>query len=110
MPDDRSPGPVSRSDLTTPACDHGSMNEVPAAPSRVEVETRLLDLIAGRIGRDEATNWAMQWIGSSDPDIDDEVVWRALNNLAGADAPSTDRQFLFDQPDFQAWLEELRRD
>lgn len=81
----------------------------PPSPSRAEVEARLLDLISGRLGREEATAWAMQWVAASDPGVDDEVVWSGLNNLAGADAPSTDRPFLYEDVDFRAWLAELRR-
>ena len=51
----------------------------------------------------------MQWLAAPDPAIDDQVVWDALNNLSGADAVSTDRPFLFDEIDFRAWLDELRR-
>ena len=85
------------------------MDGVPPAPSRAEVEARVLDLIAGRFTRDETTQWAMQWVGAKDPRVDDDVVWRALNNLSGADAPSTDRPFLFEEADFRSWLAELQQ-
>jgi len=84
------------------------MDAPPPAPSRAEVEARLRELISGELGRDEATAWAMHWIAAATPGVDDPVVWRALDNLAGADAVSTDRQFLFEEVDFRAWLEELR--
>ena len=51
----------------------------------------------------------MQWVAAPDAAVDDPVVWDALNNLAGADAPSTDRDFLFGEDDFRAWLGELRQ-
>jgi len=82
----------------------------PPAPSRAEVEARLRELISGALGRDEATAWAMQWIAAATPGVDDPVVWRALGNLAGADAVSIDRPFLFEEIDFQAWLAELREE
>jgi hypothetical protein len=50
----------------------------------------------------------MQWIAAVTPGVDDPVVWRALDNLGGADAVSTDRPFLFEEVDFRAWLDELR--
>ena len=50
----------------------------------------------------------MQWIAAATPGVDDPVVWRALDNLVGADAVSTERPFLFEESDFQAWLAELR--
>jgi hypothetical protein len=36
------------------------------------------------------------------------VIWRVVNNLAGVDAPTTDRPFLYEDIDVRAWLEELR--
>jgi hypothetical protein len=81
----------------------------PAPPSRADVEAHLLGLIEGRISRDDATAWAMQWVAASDPGVDDAIIWEALNNLAGADAVSTDRPYLFAEVDFRAWLDELRQ-
>jgi len=81
----------------------------PAPPSRAEVEEQLLGLIEGRISRDDATAWAMQWVAASDDGVHDAIIWEALNNLAGADAVSTDRPYLFAEVDFRAWLDELRR-
>ena len=84
------------------------MDAPPPAPSRAEVEARMRELISGALSRDEATAWAMQWIAAATPAVVDPVVWRALDNLAGADAVSTDRPFLFEEVDFRAWLEELQ--
>ena len=83
------------------------MDAPPPAPSRSEAEARILGLISGGVSRDAATAWATQWIAAGDPGVDDPVVWRALQNLSGADAVSTDRPFLFEEVDFRAWLEEL---
>ena len=46
----------------------------------------MLDLIARRMSRDDATGWAMQWVAAASSDVRDPVVWSALNNLSGADA------------------------
>ena len=73
------------------------------------MEARLLALIEGHLSRDDATGWAMQWVAADRPGVDDDVVWKALNELAGADAVSTDRPYLFEEVDFRAWLDELRR-
>lgn len=85
------------------------METAPPAPSRSELEARLNELISGELARDEATAWAMRWVAAPDAGVDDPVVWRALNNLAGADAPSIDRDFLFGEDDFRSWLDELRQ-
>ena len=50
----------------------------------------------------------MQWVFARDARVDDPAVWAALNNLQGADAPSTDRPYLYGEVDFQAWLDEVR--
>jgi hypothetical protein len=84
--------------------------DAPAPPSRADVENKLHGLIEGRVTRDVTAAWAMQWVAAEDPGVDDPVVWNALNSLAGADAVTTDRPHLFEEIDFRAWLDELRRD
>jgi hypothetical protein len=89
--------------------DHGSENtSAPSPPSRSEVEQQIKGLIDGDVGRDAASAWAMQWVAAHDPGIDDPAVWRALNALAGADAPSTDREWLFVEADFYEWLADIQ--
>lgn len=72
------------------------------------MEAKLLALIDGTENRQEVAAWAMQWVDADDPGVEDPAVWEALGNLAGADAISTDRPYLFEVVDFQAWLDELR--
>jgi hypothetical protein len=38
----------------------------------------------------------------------DAQIWEALRRLLGADMPSTDRPYLYQEIDFQAWLADLR--
>jgi hypothetical protein len=38
----------------------------------------------------------------------DPVVSSVLEAMMGADAPTTDRDYLFVDEDFSAWLQELR--
>jgi hypothetical protein len=45
----------------------------------------------------------MQWVDARDPGVDDTTVWAVLNDLAGADSPATDREYLYGQVDFEAW-------
>ena len=35
-------------------------------------------------------------------------IWEALRRLIAADLPSTDRPYLYEIVDFQAWLADLR--
>ena len=80
----------------------------PRPPSREEVDGRFGDLIAGRISREEASAWASQWVTAAIPGIEDEAVWDAVSDLYRADGASTDRPYLFDRVDFEAWLATFR--
>ena len=77
------------------------------APTCGEVADRLRALIDGSISREEASEWASHWIAADDPEVDNDRVWRALEGLVSADAPSTDREFLYERIDFQEWLRQL---
>ncbi len=82
-------------------------------PTRTYVEAKLLDLIEGRASREEVSLWAEYWLHEDfvkGRDLfDDTVVLDGLEALSMADAPSTDRPYLYGEEDFQAWLQELRR-
>jgi hypothetical protein len=86
----------------------GQVSRRPPPPSRAEVENRLLDLIGGGISREEASNWARQWVDADGAEVD-SVIWEALIQLLAADMPSIDRPYLYGKSDFQAWLTDLRR-
>jgi hypothetical protein len=81
-------------------------------PTRAEVARRLEELVRGEAARSEVADWAAEFITYDDPqvypEISDSAVWRALTHLAGADLPTTDREFLHDENDFSAWLSELQ--
>lgn len=64
-------------------------------------------LLSGRFSREDVSRWAHQWVAAPDPGIEDEVVWRALTRLGGADARAGSDEFLYFEPDFHAWLDEL---
>lgn len=77
-----------------------------AVPNRIEVERKLLDLIAGRIHRSSVADWANQFF-KNDVEVADPKTWRAIVQMSGADLATTDRAYLHDERDFSAWLEEL---
>lgn len=77
------------------------------APSRAEVRERLSGLLSGRFSREDVSRWALQWVTAWDPGIKDEVVWRALTRLGGADAGAGPNEYVYFEPDFHAWLDEL---
>lgn len=78
-------------------------------PDRTEVERRYVDLLEGRISRDEAHDWAIKiWQKDLEIRVTDWPAWEAVGRLTGADAISTDRPYLYDNDDFQNWLTALR--
>jgi len=81
----------------------------PPAPSRVEVEERLRGVVEGRLSRDEADRWAMQWVAADDPGVEDRLVWDALMKLAGIDLPDLDGGLLHDDEQVAEWLEQFRQ-
>jgi hypothetical protein len=74
-----------------------------------EVESKLLDLIDGRIARAEADRWAATWVAASDaPDVPPHI-WRAVTRLYGCDLThGTAEDYLHSTDQFREWLEELR--
>lgn len=79
----------------------------PPAPTREEVRAKLFGLLDGSVTREEAHDWAVQWIGARDPEVDDEVVWQGLTTIILADAHGGDRPYLYGDEDFGAWLAEF---
>jgi hypothetical protein len=77
-------------------------------PTREDVERVLADLAEGRISREQASDWAGQWLPKRVESIDDRVVRKGLWTLRGADLPTIDRDYLHGEEDFRAWLEEFR--
>ena len=82
----------------------------PPPPSREQVADVLRALIDGEQDRSSASSWALQWVFAADPRVDDEKVWKALGAIAGADTPTLDRPWLFNETDFRAWLADLEVD
>ena len=78
-----------------------------ALPSRSEVEARLRDLIVGRARREDVAAWASLVI-AREPVGNDPLIWCTIDAMSGADAPSTDRRYLFVEADFCVWLARLR--
>jgi hypothetical protein len=77
-------------------------------PSRQEVAAKLQELIGGRCTREEAADWARQWVREDHLRVDDFGAWRVLKDLVAADLKTIDRPYLYQEADFRAWLEELR--
>ncbi|MFE0641128.1 hypothetical protein ACFW2Y_05880 [Streptomyces sp. NPDC058877] len=78
-------------------------------PTPDDIEARFVELVAGRLSRDEADRWAARWV-QEEAATWDASSWWALNLLHGVDLPAgTDGGYLHDDEQIRAWLAELRK-
>ncbi len=79
-------------------------------PSRQAIIDKLQELIeGGDEHRAEISSWAERYMLDNDDErVGDQEAWAVLQALTGADAPSTDRDWLYDKVDFEGWLARLR--
>ncbi|SHM97534.1 hypothetical protein [Actinacidiphila paucisporea] len=52
-------------------------------------------------------DWALETMQGDDPLLEQEPVWRALDELSGADSMTGPGSYLYGPADFRAWLEEF---
>lgn len=73
-----------------------------------QIRTRL-ELLAGDAGADVSgiADWALETMQGDDPLLEQEAVWRALDELSGADSLTGPGSYLYGPADFRAWLEEF---
>lgn len=88
------------------------MVEYANQPTLTQVVQKLKQLASGEISREEASAWASPWVTKFDEfkldDRDaDRKVKDGLTNLALADTPTSDREYLFERIDFEAWLQNI---
>ncbi|MFH9110287.1 DNA-binding protein [Streptomyces albus] len=72
-----------------------------------EVAERLRALAAGEGSPEEASAWALSVMEGDAPELEDENVWHALDQLSGADlmlAPDTP---MHGKEQFQQWFQEF---
>lgn len=84
--------------------DHGDLG---AAPTRAEVREKILSLLGDDDVRHSVSDWAAQWIRLQDPNIEDLIVWQAIQCLAGADLRVSRTEYLHKEGDLLAWLKDL---
>lgn len=77
------------------------------APTLPEIADQLRALLAGARNRLDVSTWAHQWLTADDPNIDDDVAWRALERIGGADLPVGEADYLYHETDFHYWLDEV---
>ncbi|PJJ04202.1 hypothetical protein BX264_4606 [Streptomyces sp. 2333.5] len=78
-------------------------------PTLDEIEDRFVELVAGRLSRDEADRWAARWV-MEDRIVWDDLSWWALNRLSRIDLTASDGGgYLHDDAQVREWLAELRK-
>lgn len=80
-------------------------------PSRVIVERKLEDLLAGRISPEVVAQWARPYaLGdyAEYADITDTPSWEALTALAMCDGKHSNGEYMYDKSSYLLWLERLR--
>ncbi|MFG3117487.1 hypothetical protein ACGF4C_24185 [Streptomyces sp. NPDC048197] len=78
-------------------------------PTLDEIEDRFVELVAGRLSRDDADRWAARRV-MEDGIARDDLSWWALNLLYGIDLPAgKNGDYLHDDEQVRAWLAELRK-
>ena len=75
-----------------------------------EIMARLEALANGRADPGEAADWAREVMAGDDPLLAWAPVWRALDELAGADLMTGPATRLHSAEDFRGWLAEFRSD
>ena len=82
-------------------------------PSRDEVKQRLLDLADGNSRRDQAEDWAAEFVIYDDPqlypEIDDPMVWDAIKAMAGCATLIAPDDYLYGAEDLRAWAALLEK-
>lgn len=79
-------------------------------PPRSIVERKLRDLLADRITREIAAEWARPFaLGdvAEHADLTDIPSWDALSSLAICDLKHSNGGYMYDKASFRAWLEQL---
>ncbi len=76
-------------------------------PSRANIREKIVQLISGELDRASASEWAFAIIDDDHIRVSDQVVWKILQCLGGADLPTTDREYLYEKEDFNCWLNEI---
>jgi hypothetical protein len=76
-------------------------------PSREEVARRIEMLRDGRITRQEISAWASEIAMDDKYDFEDKVLFDIMTSLSAVDTPTTDRDYLYQDIDFESWINEI---
>lgn len=79
------------------------------APSHEDVRQKFLDILDGRISREDASTWANTWVVEEKAEVDDPVVWEALKALSGVDLRVNSTEYLHNEADIHRWLNPVEK-
>jgi hypothetical protein len=74
---------------------------------REQVLSYMKRLAEGEVSPAEAADWALGVMKLDSPELRDRKLWRALDQLSGADLLEAPGQYLHGPEDFADWLEEF---
>lgn len=80
-------------------------------PERADVLKMMRALVDGSRGRAEVADWARPWIfDDSFPEVHDEPVRDALDQLVAADSQVDAGIYLFSREDFRKWRHDFEQE
>lgn len=80
-----------------------------AFPARVEVERKILELLEGRVSREDVTAWSNRLLERTEGiGVTYSAAWSALSALVLCDGKQPDGSYMYNKASFRAWLEQLQ--
>jgi hypothetical protein len=76
-------------------------------PTRAEIKLKLSLLLDGYISRDSISKWAEAIINNEGIVVTDQLAWKILIAVGGADLHGLTKPYLYDEEDFRCWRAEL---
>ncbi|NSC23543.1 DNA-binding protein [Streptomyces albus subsp. chlorinus] len=73
-----------------------------------EIAERLQALATGEGSPEEASAWALAMMEGDAPELEDENVWNALDQLSGADLMMDPETPMHSEEQYRQWLQEFR--
>lgn len=76
-------------------------------PPRSEIINIITKLKSGEAERESIAAWAFTLIDDDEIIVSDQIAWQVIQNLGAVEIPSTDQVYLYNNEDFECWIELL---
>jgi len=73
-------------------------------PTKEEVVDKLKMILQGKLTREEAADWASEYVMQDEPNISDETVWELLQIVSGVDLKDGPDEYLHVEQDIIDWI------